>query len=122
MAFLGNVIETKEDDKGIKRKVMLSTAEPTEQPRFLRSRLNIDERRRPQILVLDTGLETVEQNGTRRAKHDFLDCCVVDQTTFAKAPRRAPTARSRSTTRTSRTTTRPERSTSKADTGRSSPG
>ena len=43
MAFLGNVVETKEDDKGVKRKVMLSTAEPTEQPRFLRSRLNIDE-------------------------------------------------------------------------------
>ena len=84
MAFLGNVIETKEDDKGVKRKVMLSTAEPTEQPRFLRSRLNIKSRRRPQILVLDTGLETVEENGTRQAKHDFLDCCIVDESDLAK--------------------------------------
>ena len=88
MAFLGNVIETKEDDKGVKRKVMLSTAEPAEQPRFLRSRLNIAERRRPQILVLDTGLETVEQNGTRQAKHDFLDCCIVDGATWrSSAPK-----------------------------------
>ncbi len=82
MAFLGHVVETKENNKGVKRKVMLSTAEPAEQPRFLRGRLDIKGRRRPQILVLDTGLETVEETGNRRAKHGFLDCCVVDQTTF----------------------------------------
>ena len=122
MAFLGNVVETKEDDKGVKRKVMLSTAEPTEQPRFLRSRLNIDERRRPQILVLDTGLETVEQNGTRRAKHDFLDCCVVDGATWrSSTPGRRRHVPGRRRGRTGRRHGR-ERSTSKADTARSSPG
>ena len=77
IAFLGNVVSTKPDANGVVRKVMLSTAEPAEEPRFLRRRLNIDGRRRPQILVLDTGLRTVVENGTRRPEHTFLDCCIV---------------------------------------------
>jgi subtilisin family serine protease len=75
MAFLGNVVETKPDANGVVRKVMLSTAEPAEEPRFLRRRLNIEGRRRPQILVLDTGLQTVVDNGTRRPAHKLLECC-----------------------------------------------
>ena len=75
MAFLGKVIETKPDRNGVVRKVMLSTAEPAEEPRFLRRRLNIEGRRRPQILVLDTGLQTVVENGTRRPAHKSLVCC-----------------------------------------------
>jgi hypothetical protein len=75
MAFLGNVVETKPDANGVVRKVMLSTAEPAEEPGFLRQRLNIDGRRRPQILVLDTGLQTVVENGTRRPAHALLECC-----------------------------------------------
>ena len=51
------------DPNGVMRKVMLSTAEPAEEPRFLRRRLNIEGRRRPQILVLDTGLRTVSRTG-----------------------------------------------------------
>ena len=60
---------TKPDANGVVRKVMLSTAEPAEEPRFLRRRLNIEGRRRPQILVLDTGLRTVVEDGTRRPEH-----------------------------------------------------
>ena len=77
IAFLGNVVSTKPDAHGVVHKVMLSTAEPAEEPRFLRRRLNIEGRRRPQILVLDTGLRTVEDSGTRRPEHKFLDCCIV---------------------------------------------
>jgi hypothetical protein len=75
MAFLGKVVETEPDPHGVVRKVMLSTAEPAEEPRFLRRRLNIEGRRRPQILVLDTGLQTVVENGTRRPAHKSLECC-----------------------------------------------
>jgi subtilisin family serine protease len=75
MAFLGNVVETKPDAEGVVRKVMLSTAEPAEEPNFLRRRLNIKGRRRPQILVLDTGLQTVVDDGTRRPAHRLLECC-----------------------------------------------
>ena len=79
MAFLGNVIETKPDEHGVSHKVLLSTAEPAEAPRFLRRPLNISARRRPQILVLDTGLRTVvdERSGTRRPEHAILECCKV---------------------------------------------
>ena len=79
MAFLGNVATTKADDKGVRHKVMLSTAEPAEQPRDLRQRLNLADRRRPQILVLDTGLRTVSdrRSGVLRPEHDFLECCIV---------------------------------------------
>ena len=80
MAFLGSVVSTKPDANGVVRKVMLSTAEPAEEPRSLRRKLNLDGRRRPQILVLDTGLRTVVENGTRRAEHTFLDCCTVHST------------------------------------------
>ena len=58
MAFLGDVIETEPDEHGVSHKVLVSTAEPAEEPRFVRRRLNISARRRPQILVLDTGLRT----------------------------------------------------------------
>ena len=79
MAFVGNVATTKADDKGVKHKVLLSTAEPAEQPRDFRRRLNLDDRRRPQILVLDTGLRTVsdQRSGVLRPEHDFLECCIV---------------------------------------------
>jgi hypothetical protein len=80
IAFIGNVVSTKPDANGVVRKVMLSTAEPAEEPRFLRRRLNIEGRRRPQILVLDTGLRTVVEDGTRRPEHRFLDCCTVHST------------------------------------------
>jgi Subtilase family len=89
MAFLGRVVETKPDANGRVRKVMLSTAEPTEEPRFLRRRLNIGERRRPQILVLDTGLRTLVENGTRRPEHEFLDSCVVHAAWRDPAPNAA---------------------------------
>ena len=79
MAFLGNVIETKPDDKGVERKVMLSTAEPAEEPRFLRRRLEhrraVGDRRSSSSTP---GCDTVVEDGTRRAEHDFLDCCIVD--------------------------------------------
>ena len=77
MAFLGNVAETKPDENGVTHKVLLSTAEPAEQPRVLRTRLSISGRRRPQILVLDTGLHTVAGNEARRPEHEFLECCKV---------------------------------------------
>ena len=77
MAFLGNVAETKPDENGVTHKVLLSTAEPAEQPRVLRTRLSISGRRRPQILVLDTGLHTVAGNGTRRPEHEVFECCKV---------------------------------------------
>ncbi|HET9665464.1 MAG TPA: S8/S53 family peptidase, partial [Desertimonas sp.] len=85
MAFLGRVLDTKPDEHGVVRKVMLSTAEPAEEPRYLRRRLDLANRRRPQILVLDTGLHTVVEDGTRRAEHDFLDCCVIDEATWRDA-------------------------------------
>jgi hypothetical protein len=77
MAFLGRVVETSPDANGKVRKVMLSTAEPVEAPRFLRKRLNLARRRRPQILVLDTGLRTVVKNRTRQPEHPALTCCAV---------------------------------------------
>ena len=79
MAFLGNVIETKPDEHGVSHKVLVSTAEPAEEPRFVRRRLNISARRRPQILVLDTGLRTVvdRDGGERRPEHAALECCKV---------------------------------------------
>ena len=86
MAFLGNVVSTRPDANGVVRKVMLSTAEPAEEPRYLRQRLNINGRRRPQILVLDTGLRTVDENGTRRAEHPALDCCNVHTSWRDAAP------------------------------------
>ena len=67
------------------RKVMLSTAEPAEEPRYLRRRLDPPpNRRRPQILVLDTGLHTVvEKDGTcSPPSTTSLDCCVIDEATW----------------------------------------
>jgi hypothetical protein len=75
MTFLGRVATTSAGHK-----VLLSTAEPAEKPRILAERLGLD-RRRPRILVLDTGLRTVveERGGPRRPDHPFLgDCRVGD--------------------------------------------
>jgi subtilase family protein len=77
MAFVGRVVETKPDPDGVVRKVMLSTAEPAEEPRFLRKRLSLARRRRPQVLVLDTGLRTAVKNRTRQPEHASLGCCTV---------------------------------------------
>jgi hypothetical protein len=80
LAFLGNVVKTKPDKSGVVRRVLLSTADPAEAPRFLRERLNLEDRRRPQVLVLDTGLRTTVENGTRRPEHRLLECCRVHAT------------------------------------------
>ena len=45
--------------------VKLTTAEPAAEPTFLREPLNIAKRRRPRILVLDTGLRTEGGAGAR---------------------------------------------------------
>jgi Subtilase family len=90
MAFLGRIVKTNPDSEGVVRKVMLSTAEPAEEPRFLRRRLNLDGSRRPQILVLDTGLRTVVVEHpaaaagaapakARRPEHEYLECCKVHE-------------------------------------------
>lgn len=70
MAFTGRTVTT----NGAKS--MLTTAEPTVPPAFLRDPLRIDGFRQPKVLVLDTGLRT-DQGAGVRAEHDALDCCSV---------------------------------------------
>jgi hypothetical protein len=70
MAFLGRVVKSKDG-----RNVMLSLAEPETRPRFLRQRLDLEGRRRPRILVLDTGLRTVLDGGARKPEHPHLGRC-----------------------------------------------
>ena len=68
MAFPGRVTKTKDG-----RTVLLTLAEPATAPQFLRERLDIAERERPGVLVLDTGLRTVVKgrgkSATRTVAH-----------------------------------------------------
>ena len=103
--------------------VLITTAEPTVAPRFLREPLDLNGHRRPRVLVLDTGLRTAANGKENDPEHAFL------RSPDPHRPRvhlhdeweSNPTSR-RSTTRTSQTTTVPVCSTSRPDTERSSPG
>ena len=119
MAFLGNVVDDQARRQRRKPQGDAVDGRAGRGATVPARRLDIEGRRRPQILVLDTGLRTVVENG--------------DAATGARLPRvlqRARpledaepegTGRSPSTTRTSRTTTARGHSTSKAVTARSSP-
>lgn len=50
-----------------------STVRPAAPPRYLAPRLDLPDRRRPNVLVLDTGLRTFDA----RAEHPALDNCVI---------------------------------------------
>lgn len=54
------------------RTVMLTTAEPTTPPPFIRPRINIEGRRRPRVLILDTGIRT---DGHGKPEHKDLAAC-----------------------------------------------
>ena len=58
------------------RPLMRTTAEPTVAPRFLREPLSIAGRRRPKVLVLDSGLRTLDSAGVT-AEHPVLRACRV---------------------------------------------
>jgi subtilisin family serine protease len=53
---------------------LLSTAHPADEPAFWRPRLNLDDRRRPRVLVLDTGLRTLAGAG-EEVEHPKLSNC-----------------------------------------------
>ncbi|CAN5828579.1 hypothetical protein BH24ACT5_BH24ACT5_05360 [soil metagenome] len=57
---------------------LLSTAQPTTPPRVLRLPLNLKDRQRPRVLVLDTGLRTESGAGTK-PEHGELNQSVVHQ-------------------------------------------
>lgn len=81
MAFLGNVYE----DPTTGAKSLLSTAEPAVAPPFLRLPLHIKPgEEAPRVLVLDTGLRTVESAAkstggatNRRPEHPLLERCAI---------------------------------------------
>ncbi len=81
MAFLANVFT----DPVTGQTSLLTTAEPTVQPPAWRDPLDLPDRPRPRILVLDTGLTTVPADGevraagpvARRAEHERLQCCEI---------------------------------------------
>ncbi len=57
---------------------LLSTAHPAAPPAFLRPRLNLGDRRRPRVLVLDTGLRTLDGAG-EQAEHPTLSDCKLHE-------------------------------------------
>ena len=52
--------------------VLITTAEPTVAPRYLRDRLDLDGHRRPRVLVIDTGLSTASTGTENVPEHAFL--------------------------------------------------
>jgi hypothetical protein len=52
--------------------VLITTAEPTVAPRFLREPLDLSGHRRPRVLVLDTGLRTAANGKENHPEHAFL--------------------------------------------------
>ena len=60
---------------------LFSTAHPTAKPGFLRPRLNLGDRRRPRVLVLDTGLRTLKGAGDQ-VEHEELSHCKLHKPWF----------------------------------------
>jgi len=79
MAFTGKTVTT----NGVT--TMLTTAEPTVPPAFLREPLRIDKFGQPKVLVLDTGLRTENGAGTK-VEHTALDCCAIHAGWVNKGP------------------------------------
>ena len=52
--------------------VLITTAEPTVAPPYLRRRLDLEGHRRPRVLVIDTGLRTASQGRQNVPEHAFL--------------------------------------------------
>ena len=52
--------------------VLITTAEPTVAPRYLRRRLDLVGHRRPRVLVIDTGLRTASKGRQNVPEHAFL--------------------------------------------------
>ncbi|HET9665463.1 MAG TPA: hypothetical protein VFP09_01855, partial [Desertimonas sp.] len=52
--------------------VLITTAEPTVAPSYLRRRLDLEGHRRPRVLVIDTGLRTASQGRQNVPEHAFL--------------------------------------------------
>ena len=70
--FVGRITETKSGNR-----LLLSSAEPAVAPEFLREALNIDGAKRPRVLVLDSGLRTVDGAGAA-PEHEALGCCKLN--------------------------------------------
>jgi Subtilase family len=54
------------------RAALMTAAEPTVAPRYLREPLDLHGHRRPRVLVLDTGLRTVTNGKENQPEHAFL--------------------------------------------------
>ena len=58
--------------------VLRSTALPASRPATLRRALELPKRKRPKVLVMDTGLRTVDGAGTRPAHAELQSCVTHD--------------------------------------------
>ena len=109
MMFTANIVET---DVG---PVLRTTSDPAPQPAWLPQPLALAGHTPPKVLILDTGLRTIDGKGSG-VEHPYLTCARL-HAPWLQARRPGP-----STTRTSSTTTRAAPSTSRPATARSSPG